>query len=1034
MKRLQSIKTLFHTPVKTFLTFLLLAIVMFSLFSRTGEYSITSRETKNVAKEYQGVGSVEIAPVSDTFPSFPTYMYADPRLSQDYIEYLRYKPLSWEQIQSILELPYISSSSTRYMTSGVSDAYYRLDEGKGYYNYTARFIIEGTLSDVEFGKDYGGGNFNDLTLDDCTALAGNIPWSIENKKITVHAYANKEEQGGGTSSSFGDREIVSYDSYIYDTEYIKKLTIGSRYIFIGRYEPMSDSMELYLSDSLTSGWCEAVQSVDGQPENYLETENFAPLRELIELTNSDLHTFDVVYTDNMSSIMRFAQGDMAIINGRELTKADSEKGSEICVVSSDFASGNGLSIGDKIKLKLGTELFEQYKGLGAVAATRERYSSPDKTVELKIVGIYMDTDSKKNQLSKPNWGYSINTVFVPKSLLPLDENKLDNHVFSPSEFSFSVDNAWDIPSFENNLEKAAPLFEENGLKIIFDDDGWPEIANKLKIAKKLSLIAIIVSILAVIAATVFTVYLFIGRKKKEYAIMRALGTSKKESAKNLLLPLMALTISAALVGSFAAWIYTVKTVSENAVFTNMKDYTVDASMPIPVAVGCILGEIIFVFAFASFRLWRIGCTPVLMLLQDTSYKKTYRIKRAYRTKKALQGTGSAPILCYIIKHIRRSVMKSVLSVLLSVLLFVAVGQCETMRQSYIDLCSTTEIKAKFMNGLSISSFTQLMETSYVTDPYYEFTSRADINSSDASCVVTNNIYGYTGEEPAITYAQGYDESCMEEPGSVCIVGNRLLEENGLQPGDKVLITVSGTLKSLQDLYIDKYRKEHHEEALTDAQILEIGSGEIEQELSRQGTYFTIAGSVTTPSGKYDETVFSPGTLKTTLIFGKEIFLELAEFTVADNLRVDEFRSYAKGINSGTFVMDTSKIDNVLKSLALFNKLIPTVLVAAVLIGGLLCGLIIIQSSKETAILRVLGTTRRRTGVILVLEQIFLCMVGLIIGIIGLWLYNGTAAVMEIAEKLCLNVALYFIGCLTGSLICSIVATNRKVLNLLQLKE
>jgi hypothetical protein len=402
------------------------------------------------------------------------------------------------------------------------------------------------------------------------------------------------------------------------------------------------------------------------------------------------------------------------------------------------------------------------------------------------------------------------------------------------------------------------------------------------------------------------------------------------------------------------------------------------------------------------------------------------------------------VLRYITKHIRRSVGKSILSILLSALLFGAVGQFEAMRQSYINLCNSTEIKAKFINGLSLSAVTEIMNTGYVINPYYEYSHDADFNYSNVDLVVTNNIAGYTGEDIDITYAEGYDESCMKEFGYVCVVGDELLKENGLKLGDKVHITVSGTLKNLQLIYIYKYKDEHPDNALTDKKILELSNDEITKELLRQGSYYTIVGTVTTPSDKYEEMVFSPGTLNTISIFGQNVSLDFAEFTLADNLRANEFRSYVGGMdgiytgefssNRLSFNMDTSKIDNLLKALSLFEKLLPVVLSVAVLIEGLICGFIILHSSKEVAILRVLGTSRRRICVILMLEQVLLCMVGLILGALGLLFYNDTSAISGILVKLYLIAAMFFVGCFAGGFICSLITTNRKVLDLLQVKE
>ncbi len=84
--------------------------------------------------------------------------------------------------------------------------------------------------------------------------------------------------------------------------------------------------------------------------------------------------------------------------------------------------------------------------------------------------------------------------------------------------------------------------------------------------------------------------------------------------------------------------------------------------------------------------------------------------------------------------------------------------------------------------------------------------------------------------------------------------------------------------------------------------------------------------------------FSPRTLNTTSILGHEVSLDLDEFTLAENLYVSAFRSYverAYGVsrdelssNRLKFVMDTSKIDNLLKTLSLLKILMPVVITVA----------------------------------------------------------------------------------------------------------
>lgn len=89
-----------------------------------------------------------------------------------------------------------------------------------------------------------------------------------------------------------------------------------------------------------------------------------------------------------------------------------------------------------------------------------------------------------------------------------------------------VENAWDIPAF---LEETGPMIEAMGLRLIFDDGGWLAVADAFVQTRKLLLIKIAALSVAVAASIGFAVYLHINRMKKEYAIMRALGTHPEKN-------------------------------------------------------------------------------------------------------------------------------------------------------------------------------------------------------------------------------------------------------------------------------------------------------------------------------------------------------------------------------------------------------------------------------------------------------------------------------------------------------------------------
>ena len=155
-----------------------------------------------------------------------------------------------------------------------------------------------------------------------------------------------------------------------------------------------------------------------------------------------------------------------------------------------------------------------------------------------------------------------------------------------------------------------------GLTLIYNDAGWPEIESAFVQATKFSIIKISLMAVVVIAATWVTVYLFIGLKKKEYAIMRALGTPKGTAARALLLPLMAVAIVSVLVGSGVAWAYIVRTISGNEILTAMTSTVENTSVPAWVIIVCVAGEVAATLAIALALLRDIGKKPPLTLLHD----------------------------------------------------------------------------------------------------------------------------------------------------------------------------------------------------------------------------------------------------------------------------------------------------------------------------------------------------------------------------------------------------------------------------------
>jgi len=122
-----------------------------------------------------------------------------------------------------------------------------------------------------------------------------------------------------------------------------------------------------------------------------------------------------------------------------------------------------------------------------------------------------------------------------------------------------------------------------------------------------------------------------------------------------------------------------------------------------------------------------------------------------------------------------------------------------------------------------------------------------------------------------------------------------------------------------------------------------------------------------------------------------------------------------------------------KNITLLEVLYPVVIGVSVLVCAGLCFLMLLQATREAAILRILGVTRRSVRLALFSEPVILSMIGVIIslGITSLlWTTTGQVPI----GSLLTSAGLYLLGALIGSISGVIMITNKKPLELLQVKE
>jgi len=1082
------LKTLLRSPAKSALTLLLIAAATFMFLYNLLEYTITDRQYREAMAQYWGNIAVDRPHMADgesvpkdSWENFEYYYLSDKDANPAYNEKIPYGQyhkdrISAAEAKEIAQLPYIDDVSTRYMTAGISDEFTRIDTHSDqnlnmwykFSQYNSRVVIEATVvrHDVKATLPVAISKSNGMIADvlahnvlvkDVKLLAGEDLWPEDRdyradsgeyviSYIESAASVAEEKDNFHTIDSHGH---LNYSVNHIPEGFQETLVKGERYIFVCKANIMPPEHEkegevrtrgfLYLGDDSIYNWWPYACNITGLPENYLETEEFAPLRELIQVTNDDIHTLDVVYAEEMRTIRRYQEGKLLLMEGRLLNERDTAEKHPVCVVAETFAEHYGLKVGDTISLRLGDKLFENYAPLGAVASFKARYANNfTEKQDFEIVGLYHETGMEALNADLRYWVYSENAIFVPQSFLPVSAETLVDWEFGPADISFIVSDANNIMAFAEN---GLPMLDEMGYISYWSDSRWPEIGDQLKQTGLLSLLKLATFSAAVVLVLLLAMYVFVIQRKTEFAVMRALGCPKSAAIKTVLLPLTAIAVVGVCIGAVAAVKYTSLTLADKLQSYATFGHEVDIGIPVAAVALSIIGCFALLIIFAALGLVYIARMKPLELLQGGNRRR----KRRTQTNKPAEIPPAAfdmaairsltPVEVrkrpsigflwrYIAKHARRSAGKSLLLILATALIIGAMGQFAAVRGSYKELYNAIDVKVRFLD-FEHHKAEKFAETDYVTGGYYEYNfvsgemplPEDDTSYVYASYCLNNDLLHNVAQE--VTFIEGYSaEDVMLKNERICVMPRFMLDELGLELGDTVELNEFGFLSELFAFNYD----------LTLEQALEI--------YHRHSVKVQIVGCI--EGG--DRTIYIPLAGK---VFFKSLFdglyLSLAEYSLADYHKAIELRGYAKtllepnGLHRPRFSMDTSEADRIYNTYQMLETLYPIAFTAAALIGAIIMALLILQRAKEAATLRILGTAKGRTRAMLTVEQILLCILGLALALAALVTFNGTE-LMKTADSISVYMTAHLLACGAGCAIAAAKVTRRKVLDMLQVKE
>lgn len=286
-------------------------------------------------------------------------------------------------------------------------------------------------------------------------------------------------------------------------------------------------------------------------------------------------------TTDMSTIPTFQPqfGTAFLQEGRLINREDYLEARPVAVIHHHLALFRGLEIGDTITVSIPREqsiagLHEIYylytPGMGSllVGDTSRDFivkGSPEEfmveELELEIVGIHIKMPTSENR----DWFWGVrqgiiansfaNHVYIPDSLLPSDFMPVDD-LYGNSEYIWDV---WYSFVLGDTRDEAAFILEYRdemaalGLNLVMIPSGAENFwLSATPILQSITFNAVMFWIVLIIVLGLVT-FLYLHQRHKDFAVMRALGSPRKDTVRQICAPMVLFGLPAIFAGGVLGW-------------------------------------------------------------------------------------------------------------------------------------------------------------------------------------------------------------------------------------------------------------------------------------------------------------------------------------------------------------------------------------------------------------------------------------------------------------------------------------------------
>ncbi len=269
-----------------------------------------------------------------------------------------------------------------------------------------------------------------------------------------------------------------------------------------------------------------ITRLEGTAEEFLASEEGALWRRMMENTEINNHAFPVVGVQQLTYTAEFVRGMAHLVQGRDFTEEELNRGEKVCIISKVLAEQNGLAVGDTISADFFNydhhspyqSFVENDSNVTQPAAYFYSEHTPFAAQETyTIIGIYEKTQVWRTASIRRLFEFTSNTIFVPEQSVT-SEMAYGNLGFF---YTLILENGT-VDELETLETKAG----YRGL-LSYEDQGYSDVSVGLFDYSSMANLAFRTSAIIYTVVALLFLMLYPGRETKMLMTMHSLGATRR---------------------------------------------------------------------------------------------------------------------------------------------------------------------------------------------------------------------------------------------------------------------------------------------------------------------------------------------------------------------------------------------------------------------------------------------------------------------------------------------------------------------------